>query len=122
MGFTLPTEPLPIQLEIDGKGYDLAFDFEAVARAEDLTDQAILTGLTRKSVDAPRINFVRSMLFACLLKHQPKTTYAEAKALVTKDNLTVVWNAVIEAYISSCITEPDEDEDKIVADPKPDQS
>lgn len=121
MGFTKPTEET-IHLDIDGKGFELIFDFEAVARAEDLTGRAILTGLNRSTVDAPSINFVRAMLYACLLKHQPKTTYDEARALVNRDNLAVIWQAVVEAYIATCVIPNDEQDEQTQADENPIQA
>lgn len=119
MGFTKPTEPI-IHLDVDGQSFELAFDFETVAIAEDMTGRAILTGLTREVATAPAINFVRALLYACLLKHQPKITYPEARALVKRDNLATVWTAVVDAYLSTCDVADDEKEDG--ADPTPDQS
>ncbi|HEV2324562.1 MAG TPA: hypothetical protein VGS10_11485 [Terracidiphilus sp.] len=118
MGFTPPTSPITY-LTVDGTTYSLAFDFEAVAQAEELTGRSILTGLTSQTVSAPSINFVRAMLFACLLKHQAKMTYDEAKALVKRDNLSTIWQAVVDCYVSDCVDQTSSEAAQ--ADPTPDQ-
>ena len=93
---------------------------QPVAIAEDMTDRALLTGITHESVYTPKINFVRAMLYACLLKHQPKMTYAEAKVLVTRENLATIWRAVVDAYVGNMVVDKSDDDSKPDEDYKPD--
>ena len=95
-----PTQSV-VEYSHAGVGYELAFDFDAVATAEDITGRPLLTGLTRKDVDTPTISLVRAMFFACLLPRQPQTTFAEAKALVTRETLQAVWGKTLDAWVAS---------------------
>lgn len=97
--------------------FELAFDFEAIAHAEDVTGRALLAGLTRKDVDHPTISLVRAMLFAALLANEPKITLAEASAFVTRKTFRLVWEKVLDAW-TAAMNEAEED----TADPPQSQS
>jgi len=79
--------------------FELLFDFEAIARAEDLTGRSLLMGLTRRDIDHPAIGLVRAMLFAFLLPTQPEITFAEASTFVTWETADFIWNKLIEAWV-----------------------
>jgi hypothetical protein len=112
-----PTSP-SVKLQIAGSSFELVFDFEAIAEAEEITGRALLTGLRRRDIEAPAINLVRAMLFACIHPKQPKVVFAEIKPLVTRENITDVWAKVLEAWTEG-LSEPDED---APADPPESQS
>ena|ERR1700677_5166389 len=112
-----PTSPL-VKLRISGRSFDLVFNFEAIADAEEITERALLTGLRRRDIESPSINLVRAMLFACLHSEQPKVTFAEVKPLVDRRNITEVWGKILEAWTEG-LAEPDED---TPADPPGSQS
>ena len=57
-----PTSPA-VTLQIAGSSFDLVFDFEAIADAEEITGRPLLTGLRRRDIESPSINLVRAMLF-----------------------------------------------------------
>ncbi|HEY5054624.1 MAG TPA: hypothetical protein VII58_00595 [Acidobacteriaceae bacterium] len=101
--------------------YELLFDFDAVAHAEELTNSPLLTGLDSKSINTPKISTIQNMLFACLIPLQPKITLAEAKALVTRKTYRDVWSIVLNAWVAG-LAEPEPDEDAPDADPQPGQS
>ena len=61
----------------------MVFDFEAIADAEEITGRALLTGLRRQDIEAPSINLVRAMAFACIHKRHSLTTFEQVKPLVT---------------------------------------
>jgi hypothetical protein len=113
-----PTTMLTIPDPIKGGEvtFELLFDFEAIAQAEDATGRPLLNGLTRREVDRPTISFVRAMLFAALLPTQPKITVAEASAFVTRKTMTPIWGKVLEAWVA-CMQDPEESES-----PDPSQS
>lgn len=113
-----PVQPTT-RLTISGIEYELLFDLESVALAEDLTDLPLLTGLRQKDISTPRISLVRAMLFACLHAKHPEVTFTQAKTFVTRKNWAEVWSAVLLSWTAG-LSEPDEDE--AVQDPKPDQS
>jgi hypothetical protein len=100
-----PTHPA-VKLKLDGVAYHLRFDFEAIATAEEITDRPLITGLRQKDVTSPKISLVQAMLFACLIPDQPEATFAEAKALVTRDTLVSIWTKILEAWTQAKI-EPD---------------
>ena len=100
MPFPSAHQPV-VTLSLGDEEFELLFDFETVARAEDLTGIALITGMTRETAERPRVNFARAMLFACLLPRQKKMTFELASKMVTKESLTDVWNTVLEAYFKA---------------------
>jgi hypothetical protein len=105
-------------LSLDGVYWTLLFDFEAIANAEEVTGRALFSGISGKDVTSPTINLVRAMLYAAVQAYQPATTFAEAKALVTRKNFVDIWTKLLEAWTKSW----DEDvEDEVAADPTTDQ-
>jgi len=93
------TLPDPIKGgEVD---FELIFEFEAIARAEDLTGGALLSGLTRRDVDHPQISLVRAMLYAALLETQPRITLEEASAFVTRKTFKPIWAKLLDAWVLS---------------------
>jgi hypothetical protein len=99
-----------VELTIAGNTYRLAFDFEAISEAEDLTERPILTGLTRREVEKPSISFVRAMLYAAMRLHQPELALADVKALVNQRNIGEVWGKALEAFFVFRHAAEDEDE------------
>lgn len=109
-----------VKVTIAGEEYLLRFDFEAIAKAEELTNRALLTGLRMKDVDAPRINLVRAMLYACMLAEQPEMAYEMVRTLVTRRNLVELWEAVLEAWREGMVEAEDDEAD--TENPPRDQS
>lgn len=99
----LPTTTLILTDPMKGgeATFELLFDFEAIARAEDLTGRALLTGLTKRDVDHPAISLVRAMLFAALLPTQPEIEYREAAAFVTRKSIKPIWDKVLVAWVAA---------------------
>ena len=112
-----PTSPA-VKLQIADSSFDLVFNFEAIADAEEITGRALLTGLRRRDIEAPAINLVRAMLFACIHKAQSLAEFADIKKLVTRANITEVWGKVLEAWTEG-LAEPEGD---APADPPESQS
>ena|ERR1039457_7159664 len=90
----------PVKLSIAGKDYSLLFDFEAIKEAEDISGLAILSGITRKNVNAPRISLIQAMLYAGLQRHDSELTFEKASELVTLHNWSEIWNKVILAWVA----------------------
>jgi hypothetical protein len=107
-------------LVIGKQTFELLFDFESIALAEELTDRSLLTGLRSKDINSPSIRLVQSMLFACIHANHPEVTYTEAKSLVNRKNLSSIWGSILSAW-SAGMAEPDHEADDD-ADPKPGQS
>ena len=114
-----PTSPA-VKLQIAGASFELVFDFEAIAEAEEITGRALLTGLRRRDIEAPSINLVRAMVFACIHKRHSLTTFEQVKPLVTRANITEVWGKVLEVWTEG-LAEP-EGEVAVAADPLESQS
>ena len=97
-------------INLAGREYKLVFDFDAIAEAEDLLDRPILSGLTKREFDHPRINLVRGFFFAAALKHQPDLTYEQAKALVTPQAMPSIWAECLGAWAASMAKPEEHDE------------
>lgn len=91
------TEPV-VELELGGETYELFFSLDAIAAAEEVTGEALITGINQKTVKAPRLLTVRALLWACMLPRRPETTFEEAKEMVTQFTWQAVWGAVLEAW------------------------
>lgn len=112
-----PTTPLTV----NGVHYALLFDFEAVAKAEELLDRPLLTGLRQKDITTPTITLVRAMLFACIQTYHPTMTYDTAKSLVNRKNWAAVWTSVLTAWTAG-LAESDPEQDAVDVDPTTSQS
>lgn len=112
-----PTTPLTV----NGVHYALLFDFEAVAKAEELLDRPLLTGLRQKDITTPTITLVRAMLYACLQANHSTISYDTTKSLVNRKNWAEVWTSVLQAWTSG-LAESDPEEDAVAVDPTTSQS
>jgi len=104
---TLPKVPLTIK----GKTYFLVFDFNAIAKAEELTGLNLLAAL-----DFSNLNIVkyRALLYSALLTGSPKITLEEVGNLITVHNMGEVTLALVEAWTGS---KPEVVEDKTKVNP-----
>jgi hypothetical protein len=102
-----------VPLELGGTTYQLCFDFDAIARAEEMTGMSLLFG-----VDWSRINIVRTraMLLACMLKAQPEMTVDKLTKYITHRNMAKIQTALIDAWVNST---PEEDENENPPEPEP---
>ena len=98
-------------LTINGVEYELLFDLNAVAEAEELTDRPLLTGLRQRDISTPTISLVRAMLFASIRAKHPEVSFELAKSFVTRKNLGEIWAAVLTAWTQG-LAEPDKDADE----------
>jgi hypothetical protein len=87
-----------VSVELDGKSYGLAFDFNALARAEELTGLNMLKALDFQGLSATTF---RALLFASLLKLQPEVTLEEVGSLIQYAKLPDLYKAVARAYTES---------------------
>lgn len=93
-----PTLPA-VSVEVGGMTYSLAFDFNAMAQAEAVTGLNLLQCLNFQNLNSTK---VRGLLYAAMLKAQPKTTLEDAGALFNHPNsVDKLMNAVVEAYLGS---------------------
>ena len=74
----------------------LAFDFNAIAEAEQLAGCNLLEGL--QNLSGMTALQLRGLLFAALRKAQPKMTIQAAGALIRLDTLGPITLALAEAY------------------------
>ncbi len=115
-----PIQPA-VEIELGGESHLLRFDLEAIAKAEDLTDRPLLTGLRNRDIAMPSINLVRAMLYACLLpdyvfdEDHPPLTYDMVKQWVTRKTIPDIWGKVLETWQEG-MAEPEK------ADPTKDQN
>lgn len=118
-----PADPVVeyVPLEIDGETYRLAWDFNAIAEAEQIINAGIpdpryqvnlLQGVARVLISAPTASQLRGLLYAAMRMAQPKITIEKAGALVRIDTTQDIVNGLARAYNASC-----PDGKKILADP-----
>lgn len=102
-----------VPLKLGGTTYQLCFDFDAIAKAEEMTGMNLLFG-----VDWSKVNVVRTraMLVACMLKAQPDITPEKLTKYITHRNMPRIQNALIDAWVNST---PDEDEEENPPQPEP---
>jgi hypothetical protein len=86
------------KVELNGAVYSLAYDFESIAIAEDLTGMEILIGVNWSKINARRL---RAMLFASLLKAQPEITLEETGKLITVGNLSRIEAGLVDSWMRS---------------------
>lgn len=103
-------------LEIGGKTFKLCYDFEAIAKAEELTGMALLFGVDWSHIDARRM---RAMLCAAMLKAQPDTKPEQLTKFFTHQNVLKIQNAIIDAWLNSTPEAKDDDEDPQTPAPSP---
>ena len=109
-----PVAPLT-DVTINGVTYQLIFDIEAFATAEELLDRSLLVGgLTQKEIEAPRIKLTRVLFYATLQAKHPEITFEQAKALITTKNFVKVFTAIVNAWVAS---KKEDSEESVSADP-----
>jgi len=90
-------------LTIDGKEYNLYMDFAAIANAESLLKKQglqvnLLRALNLSELDASGL---AAILYAMLLRDQPKTTYEDVLNLISIQSLGSIFDAVLNAYLAA---------------------
>lgn len=91
-----PTLP-NVKLVAGGKEYQLAYDFNAIVRATEVTGVNLLSSVVGE------INAVslRGLLWAALLKDQSDITIEEAGDLITPTNMGTIRQAIVTAWFGS---------------------
>ena len=108
---SIPVNPtLPnIALELDGTTYRLAFDFNALCMAEEVTGQNLMQRVFDLR-EMPAKTF-RAVLWASLLKAQPDVTLERSGALITPGNIPTIYSKLVEAWFASVPTKDKESTD-----------
>jgi hypothetical protein len=106
---TLPNVPV----KIGGHEYHLAFTYGSLATAERKAAEAGLKINALEAIDFSDVNAtkIQVLFFAALQAQHPNLSFEEASNLLTLQNSSRVYSAVVKAYISS-MSEPDEDAPK----------
>lgn len=86
------------KLEIDGRTYQLAYDFNAIAEAEASTGCNLLHGISAALFGTLSAAQLRGLLCASLRAGQPDITLAETGALIRIDTLERIHTAIAEAW------------------------
>ena len=101
-----------VDIELGGETYQLKWAFESIAVAEEVTGKTLISGMTRKEFEAPKVSLVRAMLYGCLLPNHPKVDYSTVAAFVTRKIMQPIWSKVVEAWVIG-VNEPEEDDTEI---------
>lgn len=102
---TLEFTPLTLKVKRETKNYKLIYDFDSIAKAEEITDMPLLIGVNWRRIGVKQI---QAMLYASMVKAQPDITMAEIKSLITVPNVPVIERALAQAWISSHAEEDEE--------------
>jgi len=82
-------------LTIDGETFELAYDFNMIADAEEIAGCNLLDALEHLS--AINARQLRGLLYAAVIS-KPRLTLLEAGALLRVDNISPITSALAEAY------------------------
>jgi hypothetical protein len=86
-------------VEIDGKTYSLAYDFNAIATAESVTGINLFKALSTLT-DLTATQF-RGLVYAGLLKAHPEITLEQAGSIIRFDTMVPLQEKLAEAYKNS---------------------
>jgi hypothetical protein len=99
------TTPDPITefvtLEIDGKKYRLAADFNAIAEAESGAGCNLLHGISATLMNTMNMAQLRGLLYALMLRDAPATTLADAGKLIRLDTMPDIVEKISTAFALS---------------------
>lgn len=96
-------------LKVDGKEYALAYDFNAIADAEQSAGCNLLAALeTLSNISAVQL---RGLLYAAIVPEpkEPRLTLLEAGMLIRVDTIAPITKALADAYMLSMPAAPVED-------------
>jgi hypothetical protein len=105
-----PEKP-SVKLKLSGVDYELVYDFNAIADAEEIVDRPLITGLRSRDISTPTVGLVRAMFFATARTSHPELTFEHAKSLITRKSLPEAWGKVLEAW-ALAQTEPEKESDE----------
>jgi hypothetical protein len=87
-----------VPLTLGKKTYQLCYDFDAVAKAEDMTGLPLLAGVDWRNISIRRI---AAMLYASALKADPDVTLAEFKPLIKHGSIGKIQIALAQAWVEN---------------------
>jgi hypothetical protein len=95
---TKSVDPSRIPVEIDGRAYDLCFEFTELAKAERLFRSQghklnLLVALPELSLES-----IREVFPCAAHKHHPDLTFGQAQALITLESAYPVAAAIVQAW------------------------
>jgi hypothetical protein len=96
-----------VEVKLEGKTWKLAYDFHALALAEQLTGQPLVEALYLQGITMRQL---QGLFLAAALKAQPKTTPEEVVALMSNlRNMMAIQKAVADAWVASMPPADDDD-------------
>lgn len=90
-----------VPLEIDGRTYELVYDFDAIANAEKQSDCNLLHGMSATLLNTMSAAQLRGLLWASLRRRQPKMTLADAAALCRLDTVAEIVPAIAATFTAA---------------------
>lgn len=106
------------ELKIGKKTYKLTYDFDAIAKAEQLTGMRLMFAVEWRSVNVYQM---RGMLLAALLPCHPEMTAETVQKMITPKTAERISTAIVEAWFENA-EEPesgDDDEESNANPPTP---
>lgn len=87
-----------VSIEIDGRQWNLCYDFNAIAIAEKLAECNLLQGIAGVVLHSMTASQLRGLFYAALLKAHPKITIDEAGSLININSMPDIREALMKSY------------------------
>jgi hypothetical protein len=82
-------------IKVNDTEYKLSYDFDAIASAEDLYDMPLITGLSQKDIERPKVKLIRALLYGMIKTNHPETTVEDVSKMLNRHNVADVWIAIL---------------------------
>jgi len=110
----------PVKVKLGGKEYQLLYDYNSIAEAEQILNKTLLMEVIYDVQQKPKIDFVRDMFFALARPRHPELTTEQVKGLIhSVSTMTKAWLASMKALTEGAA---ERDEEPEPSDPQQDQS
>ena len=85
-------------VQLNGTSYKLAFDFNAVAEAEEMTGQSLLIGV---KWDKLSLRTLSAMAWASMRKAHPETTLEQVRKMIVPRTAPEVASAIVVVHFDA---------------------
>jgi hypothetical protein len=90
-----------VEITLSGKICKLCWDFNSLAIAEQETKTNLLDGIFHGLTGGATCTQIRALLYAAMLKAQPKVTLEEVGSLIRLNHVPLIIKALSDAYKAS---------------------
>src|ERR1051326_7518669 len=87
-----------VEIQLQGKTWKLAYDFNAIAEAEKLTGCNLLQGVSGVLYTTMTAQQLRALLYAAMCKAHPKVTLEEVGTLIPILSMADIQRALLKTW------------------------